>query len=123
MLTYNSLDAQFDLCMGCIRRHEKGVWVFAGPLVDAAECQEARKVVSSHLAFDPKKPTSRDGVGRRVIVLAFDAPCVRGFCAIGGSVSARAYGRAPLGWPGSGSLLALFPCPARRSRRASGVKR
>ena len=33
---YNSLDAQFDLCMDCIRRHEKDGWVFTGSFVDAA---------------------------------------------------------------------------------------
>lgn len=33
---YNSLDAQFDMCMDCIRRHEKDGWVFVGSYVDAA---------------------------------------------------------------------------------------
>lgn len=33
---YNSLDAQFDMCMDCIRRHEKDGWVFVASFVDAA---------------------------------------------------------------------------------------
>ena len=33
---YNSLDAQLDMCLECIKRHEDDGWVFVGSFVDAA---------------------------------------------------------------------------------------
>ncbi|MBQ2379455.1 MAG: recombinase family protein [Akkermansia sp.] len=33
---YNSLDAQLDMCLECIKRHEHDGWVFVGSYVDAA---------------------------------------------------------------------------------------
>lgn len=33
---YNSLDAQLDMCLECIKRHENDGWVFVGSFVDAA---------------------------------------------------------------------------------------